>query len=137
MWHLIACKISVSLSFLKWNDFCRISELMLATFIQRYDKKIVFDPVQKRETNLNFTGCQMPHFFYCIYTVYQFIKPFLDLTKKLSIFEKYGAFIISETRVRVRNNELERDFYGPVDTAEVMSSRSFKLHTHFLGRLSS
>ena len=32
MWHLAACKISVSLSFLKWNDFYGISdELMLRT----------------------------------------------------------------------------------------------------------
>ena len=38
MWHLTACKISVSLSYLKWNDFYRISELMLPTLIQRYDK---------------------------------------------------------------------------------------------------
>ena len=42
MWHLTDCKISVSLSFLKWikNElitlFYRISELMLATLIQRY-----------------------------------------------------------------------------------------------------
>ena len=32
MWHLTACKISVTFSFLKWNDFFyRISELMLVT----------------------------------------------------------------------------------------------------------
>ena len=42
MWHLTAYKISVSLSFLKWNIFYRISELMLPTMIQRYDKKIIF-----------------------------------------------------------------------------------------------
>ena len=29
MWHLTTCKISGSLSFLKWNDLHRISELML------------------------------------------------------------------------------------------------------------
>ena len=43
MWHLTACKISVSLSFLNWIKiemiFCRISELMLAKLIQRHDKK--------------------------------------------------------------------------------------------------
>ena len=43
MWHLTACKISVSLSFLNWikNEmiFNHISELILATLIQRYDKK--------------------------------------------------------------------------------------------------
>ena len=36
---------------------------MLPTLIQRYDKNhFIFDPVQKRETNRKFTGCQMPHF---------------------------------------------------------------------------
>ena len=55
MWHLTACKISVNLSFLNWikNEmdfyfffliflflffFNLISELMLPTLIQRYDK---------------------------------------------------------------------------------------------------
>ena len=55
---------------------------MLATSIQRYHKNhIIFDPVQKRETNWNYTGCQMPHtgtFYDHINTIYQFIKPFLD-----------------------------------------------------------
>ena len=43
MWHVTACKIPVSLSFFElnqnWNDIYGISELMLATLIQRYDKK--------------------------------------------------------------------------------------------------
>ena len=56
MWHLTACKISVSLWFLNWikNEMIvyRIPELMLAILIQAYDKNhIVFDPVQERETN--------------------------------------------------------------------------------------
>ena len=42
MWHLTTCKISGSFSFLNWIKheliFYRISELMLATLIQRYDK---------------------------------------------------------------------------------------------------
>ena len=46
MWDLTACKISVSPSLLNWIKkemiffffFFRISELMLATLIQRYDK---------------------------------------------------------------------------------------------------
>ena len=46
MWHLAACKISVSLSFLNWikNEifFYHISELILATLIHRYDKKKSF-----------------------------------------------------------------------------------------------
>ena len=37
MWHWTACKISVSLSFFKF--FYHISELMLPTLIQRYNKK--------------------------------------------------------------------------------------------------
>ena len=52
MWHLTACKISVSLWFLNWikNEmiFYHTSELMLATLIQRYEKThFTFDPVQK------------------------------------------------------------------------------------------
>ena len=50
-----------------WNEmiFYRIFELMLPTLIQRYNEKknnFHFGPVQKRETNWNFNGCQMPHF---------------------------------------------------------------------------
>ena len=41
MWHLTACRISVSLSLLNWikNEMIvyPISELMLPTLIQRYD----------------------------------------------------------------------------------------------------
>ena len=63
MWHMTDCKISVSLPFLNWikNEmiFDRIFELMLATLIQRYDQKILF---QEIETYWNFTGCQVPHF---------------------------------------------------------------------------
>ena len=46
-----------------WNEmiFYHISELMLQTLIQRYDKNhFSFDPVQKWRTYWNFTGCQMP-----------------------------------------------------------------------------
>ena len=43
MWHLTACEIPVSLSVLNWikteMTFYRMSELMLAILIQRYDKK--------------------------------------------------------------------------------------------------
>ena len=40
MLHLTNCKISVSLSFLKWNDFFyHTAELMLPILIQRHDKK--------------------------------------------------------------------------------------------------
>ena len=60
-WHPVKFRL-VSRS---WNEiiFYRISVLMLPTLIQRCDKNhLIFDPVQKRETIWNFTGCQMPHF---------------------------------------------------------------------------
>ena len=63
---------------------------MLATFTQRYDKKIIL--FQERKTNRNFTGCQVPHFM-IVLIPYQFIKPFLD--NKMSVFEEYGAFNLS------------------------------------------
>ena len=40
--------------------FYRISELMLPTLILRFDKNII--SFREWETNLNFTGCQVPHF---------------------------------------------------------------------------
>ena len=58
LWHLTACKISVSPFFLNWikNEMILIvSLLMLPTLIQIDDKKknhFIFDPVQKqREAN--------------------------------------------------------------------------------------
>ena len=78
MWHLTACKISVSLSFLNWIKkeliVYRISELILATLIQRYDKKkkkkkknISFE---EREIHWNFTSCQVPHFTILPFSIY-------------------------------------------------------------------
>ena len=63
MWHLTACKISVSLSFFKWNDFLsylwiNVANINLEIHVRL---KIIFDPYQKRETNWNFTGCQVSH----------------------------------------------------------------------------
>ena len=58
---------------------------MLVTLIQRYDKKS-FHFKNERLTEI-LSGAT---FYNCIYTVYQFIKPFLD--NKMSIFEEYGAF---------------------------------------------
>ena len=75
MWHLKACKVSVSLSFLKWNDFYRISELMLITLNQRYDKII---SVLLQFKNERLTEISDATFYGCINTIYQFIKPFLD-----------------------------------------------------------
>ena len=87
MWPRTACKISGSLSFLKWNAFFyHISELMLPTLSQIYDENhFIFDSVQKRETNWIFTSCQMPHFIYYINLLnFSWIK--------MCIFEGYGAF---------------------------------------------
>ena len=54
--------------------FYCLSEIMSPTLIQSYNKNhFIFDPVQERETNGNFTGCQMPHFMTVLITIYQFI----------------------------------------------------------------
>ena len=84
------CKISVSLSFLNWIKnkmiFYRIFELMLATLIQRYDKKSFHF---KNERLAEILQVVRRHIFICI--------PYLSssnifLDNKLSIFEEYGAF---------------------------------------------
>ena len=76
MWHLTACKISVCLSFLNWIEnemiFYRISELILATLLQRYDKKS-FHFKNKRITEMLSDAT----FYDCINTIYQFIKHLL------------------------------------------------------------
>ena len=71
MWHLTACKISVSLSFLNWikseMTFYRIS----ANIIQKYDKNhFIFAT-----------------FYEFINTIYLFIKLFLD--NEMSNFGEY------------------------------------------------
>ena len=78
MWHLTVCKISVSLSFLNWikNEMIlyRISELMLATLIQRYDKKSFHFKNEKLKF-YRLSGATLNDF---VNTIYQFMKPFLD-----------------------------------------------------------
>ena len=79
MWHLAACKISVSLLFLKWNDFLSYLWLTVA-WIQGYDKKSFhFDPVKNERLTeiIQAVRCHILTFYDCINTVYQFIKPFL------------------------------------------------------------
>ena len=87
MWHLTACQISVSLSFLNWikNEmtFYGISELVLATFIQRYDKNYF---ISRTRGYLRFYRLSGATFYECNNAIYQFIKPFLD--NKMSIFLK-------------------------------------------------
>ena len=89
MWHLIACKISVSLSFLNWikNEmtflYC-ISELLLSTkidifFLSKKGLKILiygintiikcdtWQPVKFQLVSRSWTGSKMKwRFFYCI-----------------------------------------------------------------------
>ena len=85
MWHLTACKFSVSLSFLNWikNEmiFYRISELMLATLIQRYDKNSFHFKNERLTEILQADKCRI---LWLHYTIYKIIKPFLD--NKMSIF---------------------------------------------------
>ena len=89
MQHLTACKISVSLSFLSWikNEmiFYHISELMLATLIQGYYKKL-FHFKNERLTEI----LQVPHFMIVLIPYINLSNLFLD--NKMSIFEEYGAF---------------------------------------------
>ena len=61
---------------------------MLATLIQRYDKKNHF--ISRTRDQLKFYRLSGATFYDCINTLYQFIKPVLD--NKMSIFEEYGAF---------------------------------------------
>ena len=98
MWHLKACKISVSLSFLnglKMNDFL-LYFWMLATLIQRYSRNhFIFDPVQERETNWNFTGCQMPYFFIVLIPYICL----LNLSWIKNVYEEYGAFKVKGEQI--------------------------------------
>ena len=64
---------------------------MLPTLVQRIDKNyLIFDPVQKQETNWNFTDCQMPHLMTVLVLYINLLN--LSWIKKMSIFEEYGAF---------------------------------------------
>ena len=78
MWHLAACKISASLLLLNWIKnkviFYRISKLMLATLIQRYDKKSFHFKHERLTEILQVSGATL----YKCTTMYQFIKAFLD-----------------------------------------------------------
>ena len=93
MWHLTACTFSDSLSFWNWikNEmiFYRISELMLATLIQKCNKN---HSISRTRDSLKFYRLLGATFYDCINTVYKYIKYFLD--NKMSIFEGYGAFNI-------------------------------------------
>ena len=57
----------------------------------RYKNHFIFDPVQKQETNWNFTGCQVQHFM-IVLLQYNNLVNLSWIKKKMSIFEEYGAF---------------------------------------------
>ena len=108
MWQVTACKISVSLSFLKWIKseiiFYRISELMLPILIQRYVKNhFILIQFKNEKLTENFTGFQVPHFM----IIYQFIKPYLD--NKMSIFEEYDCIYLENSAIFYQGDNL-RDF---------------------------
>ena len=79
MWHLTGCKSSDSLLFLNEMIFYRISELMLPTWIQRHDKKIISFLIQfKNERLTEILQAVRRHIFDRIDAIYQFIQPFLE-----------------------------------------------------------
>ena len=65
-----------------------MSELMLASVIQRYDKKSIQFKNERLTEILQAVRCDI--FFECINTIYQFIEPFSY--NNMSNFEEYGAF---------------------------------------------
>ena len=67
---------------------------MFETLIHRYNKKII--SFQKRETNWNFTGCQVPHFKIVLIPYINLLNLF---DNKISIFEEYEAFKIRTSLV--------------------------------------
>ena len=71
--------------------FYCISELMLATLIQRYDKKIILFLIQFKNKRLSEILQAVRCTFYdCINTAYNL----LNLSIKTSIFKEYGALSI-------------------------------------------
>ena len=71
--------------------FYRLPQLMLATLIQTYDKKIIQFFIQFKNVRLaEINKLSDTTFCDCINSIYQFIKPFLD--NKMFIFEEHGAF---------------------------------------------
>ena len=68
------------------TTFYCISELMLATLIQRYDKESFHFKNERLNEIHRLSGAT---FYDCIIIRYQFIKPVLD--DKMSTYEEYGA----------------------------------------------
>ena len=112
-----------------WNDmiFFIVSLNWCCQHEFRYTIKnhFIFDPVQKRETNWNFTGCQMPHFMIVlIIYIHQFIKPFLD--KKISIFLRNMEPLkptISNFQINAKHTHLLNLLYTPTKFLATSSYR--------------
>ena len=70
MWHLRACKISFSLSFLKLDDFLLYLWINVTLYQHKFRDMIknhyIFDPVQKWETNWNFFSQSNATYCICI-----------------------------------------------------------------------
>ena len=75
-----------------WNEmiFYCISELMLPTLIQRYNKKIILFLIQFQNQRLKFYRLSDATFYDHTNTIYQFMKPFLD--KKCLFFWGIWSF---------------------------------------------
>ena len=80
MWHVTACTISVSLSFLNGikNDFYfiifyRISELMLAPLIQRYGKKLFHFRNERLTEILQAVRCNILWLYWYMYQINLFL----------------------------------------------------------------
>ena len=78
---------------------------MLATLIQRYDKKSFHF---KNKRLMKFYRLSSATFYDCIKTIYQFIKPFLE--NKMSKFEEYGAFKTIQNVKLIDNTQWIRKF---------------------------
>ena len=76
----------VSRSWMKWFflSYLWINVASINSEIQCTIKNhFIFDPVQKRETNWNFTGCQMPHFMIVLILYANLLN--LSWNKKMSV----------------------------------------------------
>ena len=95
MWHLRACKISVSLSFLKWNDFLLYLWINVANINSEiYDKNhFIFNPSSKNEGRVKIYRLWDATFYYRINTLYEFIKPF-NIKKKCLSFRNIEPLTI-------------------------------------------
>ena len=98
--------------------FYRISELMLATLIQRYAKnRFIFWPSSETRDKLKFCRLSDATFYDRITSIYKFIKPFLD--KNCLLFRNIKPLTLSVPNFRrlvvcfsfLTNYRLKRSLY--------------------------